>query len=369
VTATAQASFDAESPAPVALDLGWEMAELYSEARVRGKAPDPGSDLATLSDLNPWQRTQLAITHIKASLHRLGPSIQHAGLDAPGLDALQGAFAGGSDDALRSAVCDLHVQLLNVLYAADINLGTAYVLGRSLASTASQSHDAASLRDEFQANRLDVLKGWLADLATALPEHASRAVGISIGIWQEAVPAPKATPERWQVQDDVEHETRLQLHRQAKLWRAILTGAKDGHDMLQAKDYVAAAGRLFGRAARLVGQFVVRTYFVVPLILAGAGVGVWAILTSGGKTAANVVGALTVAAAALGITWKGTKSTLLELAVKLEQPLWDAELDSAIGEAITTLDTSARALKPGRIAAEIAPPQGPSLIELPTGSP
>jgi hypothetical protein len=352
----------------VALDLGWEMAELYSDARVRGQAREPGEELSTLSDLAGWQQTDLALTHIQSALHWLGSAITDSGLEVPNLAAVRSAFNGGSDPALKSAIWDLHYQLFKVLHAADPNSGKAYDLGRSLAYTSARPHDAATLRTEFQPARLDVLRGWLADLATALPDHASRSVAISVGIWQQAIPDPEVTPKRWQLSDQEQRSTRLQLHRQAKLWRAVLIGAKDGTDMLQAKDYVAAAGRLFDRATRLLGRFVVQTYFLVPIILGGGGYGVWAILTSHGKTATNIVGALTAAAAALGITWSGTRTTLVQLAGKLQQPLWNAELDVAIAQAITTLQTNHLELRPAKISAQIAPPAGPRLIEPPAGS-
>jgi hypothetical protein len=365
VAATTDTSFDSQGPVPVALDLGWEMAELYTDATVRGQAAEPAKELPTLSGLREWQRTDLSLAHIEAALHRLSSAITDAGLDVPTLNAVTGASGGGSNAALKSALSDLHYQLFKVLHAADPNLGKAYDLGRSLAYTSHSPHDAATLRAEFEPARLDVLKGWLADLATALPDHASRAVAISIGIWQQAIPDPGDTSKSWQVHDDEVHRTQLQLHRQAKLWRAVLTGGKAGTDMLQASDYVAAAGRLFEKATRLLGRFIVQTYFLVPLILGGAGYGIWAILTSHGKTAANIVGAVTAGAAALGITWTGARTTLLQLAAKLQEPLWNAELDAAIAQAITPLETNRRALRPAKIAAQIAPPAGPRLTESP----
>ena len=41
--------------------------------------------------------------------------------------------------------------------------------------------------------------------------------------------------------------------------------------------------------------------------------------------------------AALGLTWRGIGRSLGGLAGKLEQPLWGAELDTAIKQAITLL--------------------------------
>jgi len=113
------------------------------------------------------------------------------------------------------------------------------------------------------------------------------------------------------------------------------------------------------RTIGLAWGFTWRSGFVVPLVLAAGGFAVWTILTSGGQQATRIAGALGAGAAALGVTWKGTKATLGQAAVKLEQPLWEAELDTAIGSAITTLEHRRLTPSIGRLAAEVAP-QGPA---------
>jgi hypothetical protein len=52
--------------------------------------------------------------------------------------------------------------------------------------------------------------------------------------------------------------------------------------------------------------------------------------------AAIVAGAGTILAS-LGLTWRGAGRTLGGLASKLERPLWGAELDIAVTQAITLL--------------------------------
>jgi hypothetical protein len=103
-----------------------------------------------------------------------------------------------------------------------------------------------------------------------------------------------------------------------------------------------------------------RTWFVVPIILDVGGLAVWAILTSDAQQATKIIGAVGAGAAALGVTWKGTEGTLGHLALKLEQPLWQAEPDAAIGLAITTLDRKlAASLRLGALATAM-PPRGPA---------
>jgi hypothetical protein len=339
------------------------MAALYTSHAVRGAPPSPAADLPTMSDLTTWQKTELAIDYVAVALHRLSPAVTDASLALPSLGDLRNAFAGSDAKVLTAAIFDLHLEVFRALHATDPNLGKAFDLGRSLAYTCSRPEDAVALRREFQPYRLINLKEWLADLATALPAHSARGVSISLGIWQESIPDPDARPKHWQVSDDAVSTVCRQLHRQAGIWRAVLTGTKNGRDMLRPRDYASAAGRLFRRALGLLWRFLYRTFFVVPLVLAGGGYLIYLILHSGGKTGTQIIGALTAATATLGITWQGTKATLGQAAAKLEEPLWNAELDTAIGSAMTTLDRGRSAPSPGRIAAVVSPPYGPSVSD------
>jgi hypothetical protein len=371
VTGSPPAPFDSHGPIPVALGLGWEMAGLYPGAEAKRQAPPPERDLPTWGDLEPWQQTHIALDHIRVALKRLTPTISESCLTIPDFTPVCKAFEKVADDeGLKTAIYDFHDEIFRCLHAVDLNLGKAYDLGRSLAYTCEKPVDAQSLRDQFRPGRLNTLKGWLADLASALPDHASRGVAISIGIWQEATPEPDEKRKRGQLTDDDVAKKHVipQLHRQAKVWREMLVGEKDGHDMLRTQDYVAAASRLFTSATGLVASFIIRTYFVFPIILAGGGYGVWTILHSGGKTGTQIVGALAAADAALGISWKGTQATLGQIAVKLEQPLWNAEVDTAIGSAMTTLDHQRFASRPAKIANEVSPPYGPTKLDAPPKS-
>jgi hypothetical protein len=341
------------------------MAALYTAHAVRGDAVAPAPDLPTWSDLNTWQKTELSIDHVAVALQRLGAVISKAGLTPPGLDDVRRTFGGTDKAALTAAIFDLHGQLFRALHATDANLGKAYDLGRSLAYTCSRPKNGSDLRKEFQEARLANLKGWLADLATALPDHSARAVSISLGIWQEAIPDPGADPESWQYDDSAEAALRQQLHRQASVWRAVLTGAKNGRDMLAPIDYVTAAGRLFRHGIGVVWRFLYKTYFAVPVVLAVGAFAVWAILHSQGKTGTQVVGAIAAAATALGISWKGTEATLGRIAGKLEPPLWNTELDTSIGSAMTTLDRKPSAPSSEKIATQISPPSGPLRYDSP----
>ena len=111
--------------------------------------------------------------------------------------------------------------------------------------------------------------------------------------------------------------------------------------MLRPGDYIGAASRLLWGTTKLIWAFLWRMFFAVPIVLAAAGYGIDVLLTSHTVAAGKVVGSLAAMAAALGFSWTSIRSQLFQLATKLEQPLWNAELDAAMGAALTILRRNA----------------------------
>jgi hypothetical protein len=137
----------------------------------------------------------------------------------------------------------------------------------------------------------------------------------------------------WTAADRLPPRQANRLDRQADLWRALLAGEKAGRDTLTVRDNTAAASRMLNRAAG-IGRQALRDQWQAPavalaVILAGLAIGI-AIGGVGGTVAA--IGAL---AAGLGISWKGVGYAVSGLADRLRDPLWSAELDFAIAEAVT----------------------------------
>ena len=355
-----------EGDVAIAVRLGWLMVELELRGVARnGQGHPDRSDLPTLSDLDIWEITAINLTAVEVALHQLGLVLSDLGLSAPPLEDLQKACDGTSTEeskntgtraAIPIAVHALHDSLLRLLHAADFGLGQAYDLGRALAYTALKPEDSETLRKQFSRYRLPNLQAWLADLATALPPHAARAVAISLDTWRQAVPEPIMPP------DDDGASARLhtattdqgglqplpspvttRLHRQGELWRALLTGEKAGADMLGPKDYIDAAFRLMVQTGALIREVLARP--AVRWTLAGAtliplGV-VAALLVFVPQPAAKVTGSIVAVATAFGVSWSTVRSTVGRALQRAEQPLWHAELDTAIAEAITVLPSSA----------------------------
>ncbi len=132
-------------------------------------------------------------------------------------------------------------------------------------------------------------------------------------------------------------EAWMALARQGELWRALLSGEKSGLDMLEIEDYLDAANRLSARLRTVAGQLLRKFpgLVAVAILLFVAGVVLAVVFRD--SAGAVVVAAGTILAS-LGLTWRAAGRAVGGLAAKLEQPLWGAELDFAITEAITLLE-------------------------------
>jgi hypothetical protein len=93
-------------------------------------------------------------------------------------------------------------------------------------------------------------------------------------------------------------------------------------------------------ATDLLKRIPILVGLIVVLFVAGVAALIFA-PTRAGITAAGLSGVL----AAIGLTWKVVGGAAGKLAAKLEAPLWGAELDGAITDAITLL---ARPAPPAR---------------------
>ncbi len=143
--------------------------------------------------------------------------------------------------------------------------------------------------------------------------HAAQAVRGSLEAWAAWAQSPTlrlaaddGRPVDWESGRDRESVTRA-LHRQAQIWRAVLSGEKNRRDLLSADDYLGAADRLLGHLRQLTRRFLRRYWLattIVVVVLAAVIAAVFAVPTT------TVLGVLAVGAGAVGITWRGVASSL-----------------------------------------------------------
>ncbi|MEA2427602.1 MAG: hypothetical protein QOF37_1230 [Thermoleophilaceae bacterium] len=337
------AALDSADPAiSMAFAAGWQMTEIHHracqlyEGRTEQSLSSPvGNCLPGLRDLGVAERAALGINEIEVALFKLRDRFASAAIDPVSIGDLRPALAAcrKDDSALVEAVKDKHSELLRSLMAADFRLGKAYRLGVELAETALQPEGQDNVDTAFGARAVSI-RTALADLASVLPEHSSRAVSLSIRTW-----------ERWASEPEIDGKpvgectwaaVRSALRRQGELWRALLSGEKHGEDMLSMPDYVRAANGLVGQAAKTMLQFTRTRRIALPVtvivILLGGGI---ALLTLNAGASSKIVGGIAAAAGAVGITGAGLRSRASRVAMQLEGRLWAAEMDVAIADAIT----------------------------------
>jgi hypothetical protein len=404
--------------------LGWHMAELFHANVPRSLQRRPASldKLAGIGDLDPLSQARLLLAQVRVDLQhawRLADSGQPPPDPRPVQALLEAEMR--QPGQLQAAVLALHRQLLLALTAADFRLGTAYGLGRALAETAllPDAKHPQTFQRMFDRHRLANLLGWLADLKSAFPPHAAEAVRGSLQAWTawsqaptlrpalddlrrasdaevdgqppemaatpfHTAPAPpprratsgswlwsarhprqpQARPVDWASSADRESVTRT-LHRQGQLWRAVLSGEKDGIDLLSTNDYLWAADQLLGHLRRLTLGFLRRfwiTTTAVAVILIAAIATVLVV-----RAATTVVVAVLTAAGAIGITWKGAASGLGRVLAQAQRPLWDSELDVAVANALTRMPRERRA--GDRPAVPDGPRAGPASAKVNAGDP
>ncbi len=346
-----QPASTADPNVSAAFALGWHMSELYGRHLPADKRKPV--DLPGLGDLRKQRPLALVINQVEVGVNALEGVVTKAGLNPIDLADVKVLSEKKTND---DPVLETHDQLLIELTAADPRIGKAYGLGRALADSCQEPDNLKGLAKELSPYRIANLLRWLDDLASALPAHAAHSVAASLGRWRDALYPPnggrvqisrnpRETWRSWQERrrrpkaldgTDAEKvdEAVKALRRQGELWRALLSGEKQGHDMLEVDNYLDAGRQLLSETAAIVRGLARR----MPLLASGVavlvGIGIW--LLSEGNSGHLVAGATSVLAG-LGLAWKGLGSALGQLAGKLGQPLWGAVLDDAIADAITLL--------------------------------
>ena len=117
-----------------------------------------------------------------------------------------------------------------------------------------------------------------------------------------------------------------------RVWRALLSGEKEGKDMLDAWHYLRAANRLVAGMVSTVWGFV--RPLALPLgllfLLLAGGIALLVLAPEGGQ----IVGVIATVVAALGITGAGIRARLGQATTQLQTFLWGAELDLAVADAV-----------------------------------
>lgn len=318
-----------------ALNLGWTMAELYDHNwRPKADLPTPAGDLPGIGVFSASQRTELRLDAIDACLAALRDVLAAADQNRPSTTDVRALYDDPNSQAepAKVSINKLHFDIARTLAASDPNLGKAYGLGRALSDTIRQPADQSELGERFKHFRLENLRGWLNDLASGLPAHTAKGVLLSLSRWEGwAANVDVVSDQDWGC---AEKHVRRTLREQGERWRAALCGEKNPRDALTADAYADAANNVARRGLAIAARVLVRYGVAITLVVAVVVALAIFVVTNPASQLVTGIGAV---AAAVGITWKGVGSVSEHLAVALGKPLWGAELDAAVGEALTAL--------------------------------
>jgi hypothetical protein len=327
---------DWQASVPTAFALGWQISDLFAMSEALAQDPRdvpehaPDNSPPALAGIAAWSaadRWDLAVHQIAAKGNRLKAAFQHFGSETDELDQFEATAhellgQGGAVGATMEVSAAYHT-LIMTLAAAHARLGRACELGCALADTCRVRGPltCADLKHRF-GDRLTPVQASLSDLASSLPDHASRAVSLSLAQWHKWTldAGPDATvPEAL---DEI-------LKRQGELWRAVLSGEKLGRDMLADDDYLDASKTLLRGVIR-------RPWLWSAIAAAGVliAVGLYLILTAPDALKAISGAGLTVLSA-VGLTVASIKRSATEVGNRLLAEVWSAEVDWAIAQAVT----------------------------------
>lgn len=299
----------------VAFQLGWTI-----EIITNSPGDDTVKTLPGLDDYADGTFLKILGERVSGALTKLTDVVTKAGLEipTPAVDLTKSLATGKAPDA--GTMRTVHGDLVAALMGADRKLGRAYGLGRALRRLTSLP-DAGNA---FASPEILLIINGLDDLSSAFPPHAARSVALSIERWRTTLEAPGHDP------SDIDD-----LRRQGELWRALLGAEKLGRDMLEPENYLDAAKNLARRYSRIAWRALgpLLPWLVFALVLFLGGVALIVANDKDGSVIAGIGGIL----ASLGLTWKGVGGALGDLAGKLEKPLWGAELDAGIADAITLI--------------------------------
>jgi hypothetical protein len=303
-----------------ALELGWEVADLYAGVLPTPVASELPATLPAFEDLQPRQRASAGVARVSALIDRAGCG------GPPSTAALEGLLDGDAG-AWRRGVYDLHVELAASLHGREAAPARAYELGRSLADTSRDPHDLGSLIDRLEPARLLAIEGALADLSSKLPAHSAAAVAATLEQWKQWSVLARAR----ESMDGV----RGALSRQRALWRALLSGEKNARDMLDPDTAVAASVRHASRLGTMVRGLAGAYLPALAVLAVAAFLVLYVIIDRTGI--ATVVAALGALAATMIAIRKAVGLTVQETIDELRPRLWGAELDAAVAQSILRL--------------------------------
>lgn len=314
--------------------------------------------LPGLGNLGASERQSILLRQVRQDLKQ--PGMWTATPDGPteaDLDARIAATASASDsDAFRLEIAQIHEVLLSGLTVSDFRLGKSYGLGQALAETAilpctvasrqslpkactsKEAGDAfkMALERQFDGGRVFTMQSWLLDLRDSFSQYGADAVANTLGGWALWTVRPtigESEPVDWASEEAVER-VEESLRRQGDVWRGLLSGEKDPKNIAGASYYFAAVASVVRQIAGLAVRFLGTTIgLLLFLVVAVTLVALYFASTAKNGNSTGVLASVIALLSALGITTGSVGAAVKQSWSKAEQPLWNAEVASAVANA------------------------------------
>ena len=333
-----------------AVRLGWQVVELRNLDRVRQFEAD-STRHANGDSWLPVVHVQNVNTELRLRLLRaLSDARAVCGDQVPATLTRLVDLVTVSPKHLASSVPRLHMELLEILASAEVEVRHGYELGVRLAQLVllcrfedSVSYDEVFQPGMAQPTTIQALSSAIADLRSCLPDYAGTAVQRTLETWQHwyAEVRRDGGAARHRRQSLHSAEVDRALYRHGEVWLALLSGEKRAQDLLTIQSYMEAVSGVLAQTARTALQFLRHPAgMILSVIFLGLlGFSMW--LLADGR-AQDVTPALVTMLGSLGITTATVATAVKNAMSRLEMSLWDAELDSSIALAAQRLPVSTR---------------------------
>src|SRR5579875_801476 len=344
----------------IALDLGWEIGDLYGLGSPTAGEGDPAGPSA-LAPLASRQQHAVGLVRVEAGIRAIR---QHPAwptdLPLPTTSLARRILeerrpepspAGSRADAYRRELAQLHERLLQALGGANRQWGSAYQLGLELA-TATRLGEGGSSTVAGLTGRVDHLRRCLEDLSSSLPPRAGQAGARALGGWGEALAGGASGPGEEEDEADRPGGRRPEapatsrpsprsldaltaaLSEQRQRWRALLTGRVTAEDLLDQDSHLSMA-REVSAAHRRLGWAVASTAWLPLALLAcltGLVLALLAWVVPGDPAALAAIGVAFLAGATAG-AWRLLSQRIRAAAGPVEESIWRTALDGAVAVA------------------------------------
>lgn len=309
-------------------ELGWLMAQLFGPLQHR-RGGDVSTHLPTVSELDPDNYMNLAFLELERLLKPY-ENLSNADIKA--------AWDSPEHEGFTAAVQTLHLKIL-AQFVDDPPQLNAYQLGRALSDTCwlpDEKTGGDFVLREFNRYRLATLQAWLAGASNTLPELSAATVSRSLQNWQDWVDInASAIRDGWAT---THTSVVAALRTQASAWHALLAGPTDASGQLSVDAWVHAGQSLL-RTTRLLMLTILRRFWLIVVIVAGATGGLLYLAIAYSSGTAKVWTSLVTVAAALGVTGASVRAAATKAAGTIEQDIRNAATLDARAWAATWLPT------------------------------